>query len=76
MRVTYWWMRRKGDKKRPLDVEIVNALNVPIGGLVQSVEDGNAYEDLQSLGNYIQWILDEEQYQKSVAIHKEELRVR
>ncbi|KAG0594705.1 hypothetical protein M758_UG101600, partial [Ceratodon purpureus] len=76
MRVTYWWTGRKGDKKRPISATVIEEINGAIGALVQSVEQGNVYEDLQSLGIYIQWLLDEARYQRKLAIHKDELRRR
>ncbi|KAG0597447.1 hypothetical protein M758_UG339400, partial [Ceratodon purpureus] len=76
MRVTYWWTLRMGDKKKPLPAEVIDEINVAIRGLLHSVEEGHVYEELQSLGTYIQWTIDEAQYQKNLSIHEDELRER
>ena len=43
-----------GDKKRPLDADVVEAISTYMDSLVQSVEDGVVYEDLEGLGWYAQ----------------------
>lgn len=66
----------QGDKKHPLDADVVDAISTYIDSLVQSVEDGVVYEDLEGLSRYVQWTLDNAQYEKSLTIFRNDLRQR
>ena len=64
----------QGDKKRPLDADMVEAISSCMDSLVQNVEDGVVYEDLEGLGRYVQWTLDVAQYEVSLIIIRTDLR--
>ena len=62
--------------KRPLDVDVVEIISTWMDSLVQSVEDGVLYKDLEGLGRYVQWTLDDAQYEMSLTILRNDLRQR
>jgi hypothetical protein len=66
----------QGDKKRPLDADVVEAISICMDSLVQSVEDGVVYKDLEGLGRYVRWTLDVAQYEMSLTILRADLRQR
>ena len=41
------------DKKRPLDAHVVEAISTCIDSLVQNMEDGVVYNDLEGLCRYV-----------------------
>ena len=62
--------------KRPLDVDVVEIISTWMDSLVQSMEDGVLYKDLEGLGRYVQWTLDDAQYEMSLTILRNDLRQR
>ena len=66
----------QGDKKRPLDADVVEAISTCMDSLDQSVKDGVVYKDLKGLGRYVQWTLDIAQHEVSLIILRTDLRQR
>lgn len=64
----------QGDKKSPLAKDVVEEVTKAIDALVESVEDGTPYADLDALKLYIQWTIDYGKYEEALTKYKEDLR--
>ena len=66
----------QGDRKRPIQADIVEDISGGIESLVRAVEDGIPYGDLEGMGRYVQWTVDDAEYEGAVIALRNEMRVR
>lgn len=55
--------------------KVVADVTTSIDLLVQIVEEGTAYEELESLKEYLQWTIDNAKYEISLAAYKERMQI-
>lgn len=53
---------------------VIDAVSKAIDGLVQNVEEGVAYDDLEALRCYVQWTLDFSAYEVALDAYRADLR--
>ena len=53
---------------------VVQSVTLALDALVQSVEEGVPYEDLQALGKYVQWSVDFKSYETALNTYRVEMR--
>ena len=64
----------QSDKKAPVHPVVVDEISKAFDALVESVEEGAPYGDLDALRDYIQWTLDYSEYENALAKYEEDLR--
>ena len=58
-----------------MPAKVVSDVTTSIDLLVQSVEEGTVYEELESLKEYLQWTIDNAEYEISLAAYKERMQI-
>ena len=58
-----------------MPAKVVADITISIDLLVQSVEEGTEYEELESLKEYLQWTIDNTEYEISLAAYNERMQI-
>lgn len=58
-----------------MPAKVVADVTTSIDLLVQSVEEGTAYKELESLKEYFQWTIDNAEYEISLVAYKERMQI-